>query len=84
MPRGVYVPGGYMPGGGAAYLAVVSTQGGLRRGVCREGAVSARGVSVWGVGCVSQHALRQTIPLWTEFLKHTCENITLPQLRCGR
>ena len=23
-------------------------------------------------------------PLWTEFLTHTCENITLPQLRCGR
>ena len=27
---------------------------------------------------VSQHALRQT-PLWTEFLTHTTENITLPQ-----
>ena len=23
-------------------------------------------------------------PLWTEFLTHACENITLPQLRCGR
>ena len=23
-------------------------------------------------------------PPWTEFLKHTSENITLPQLRCGR
>ena len=22
-------------------------------------------------------------PLWTEFLTHACENITLPQLRCG-
>ena len=25
-----------------------------------------------------------TTPPWTEFLKHTSENITLPQLRCGR
>ena len=24
------------------------------------------------------------IPLWTEFLTHACENITLSQLRCGR
>ena len=36
-------------------------------------------------GGVSQHALRQTpsSPLWTEFLTHACENITLAQLRCG-
>ena len=26
----------------------------------------------------------QTSPLWTEFLTHASENITLPQLRCGR
>ena len=42
------------------------------------------GVSVPGggqcllLGVVSQHALRQT-PLWTEFLKHATENITLSQ-----
>ena len=23
-------------------------------------------------------------PLWIEFLTHACENITLPQLRCGQ
>ena len=23
-------------------------------------------------------------PLWTEFLTHACENVTLPQLHCGR
>ena len=28
---------------------------------------------------VSQHALRQTPLLWTEFLTHASENITLPQ-----
>ena len=47
------------------------------------------GCLIWGVpgprgclpgprGVVSQHALRQT-PLWTEFLTHASENITLPQ-----
>ena len=30
-------------------------------------------------GVVSQHALRQTPPPWTEFLTHASENITLPQ-----
>ena len=42
-------------------------------GFCSWGGVSAPG------GVVSQHALRQTPPLWTEFLTHTSENITLPQ-----
>ena len=28
--------------------------------------------------------LPRTPPLWTEFLTHASENITLPQLRCGR
>ena len=28
---------------------------------------------------VSQHALRQIPPLWTEFLTYATENITLPQ-----
>ena len=34
---------------------------------------------VWSRGVVSQHALRQTPPPWTEFLTHASENITLPQ-----
>ena len=53
----------------------------------RGGGVAARGgVCIQGVcpgrclleGGVSQHAL------WTEFLTHAYENITFPQLRCGR
>ena len=40
-----------------------------------------RGGGWW---CVSQHAMGQTPHLWTEFLTHASENITLPQLRCGR
>ena len=47
-----------------------SSQGGLLKG----------GYLLWGV---SQHAMGQT-PLWTEFLTHATENITLPQLRCER
>ena len=58
-------------------------------GVCPGGVCRGRGGGVCpgGVclGGVSQHALRQTPhPLWTEFLTHACENITLTQLRCGR
>ena len=32
----------------------------------------------------ARHAGIPTPPLWTEFLTHAYENITLPQLRCGR
>ena len=46
----------------------------------RGGGVSARGVSAGGGGCLPQCMLGHT-PLWTEFLTHTCENITFPQLR---
>ena len=44
----------------------------------------------WAGGYVSQHALGRGLsapvhaeihPSWTEFLTHTCENITFPQLR---
>ena len=30
------------------------------------------------------HAGINPSPPWTEFLTHACENITFPQLRCGR
>ena len=46
-------------------------------GVCSRGVSGLGGVPGPG-GVVSQHALRQT-PLWTEFLTHATENITLPQ-----
>ena len=48
--------------------------GGWSRGVWFRG-VSASGP---GEGGVSQHARGQTPPLWTEFLTHASENITLP------
>ena len=44
---------------------------------------------VWGGFCLvrgvypSMHWGRHP-PVWTEFLTHACENITLAQLRCGR
>ena len=70
-PGGGGVPG---PGGGVA-----------GPGGAWSGGVPGRGC-VAGPGGVSQHALRQTPspPLWTEFLTHAYENITLAQLRCGR
>ena len=54
------------------------TQGGLPGGVCLG--VSAQGV--FARGCVSQHALGQTPPV--DRMTDACENITLPQLCCGR
>ena len=69
-------------------------------GVCLPGgcitACTGRGVSapvhagiqrgVSAKGCLPQCTLGYTppTPLWTEFLTHACENITFPQLRCGR
>ena len=32
-------------------------------------------------GGVSQHALEQNPPLWTEWLTDRCKNITFPQIR---
>ena len=74
---GVYLVWGYLPGiGGLPAWSL----GGLVRGV------PGRGVCVWSggtclvpEGVVSQHALRQTPSLLTEFLTHASENITLPQ-----
>ena len=31
-----------------------------------------------------QSQIEVHIQLWTEFLTYACENITLPQRRCGR
>ena len=78
-------------GGGSGPGGVCLVRGGVCSGGTWSGGVSAPGgCLVWGGGfCsggVSQHALRQTpsLFLWTEFLTHACENITLAQLRCGR
>ena len=66
--------------------------GSAPRGVSAPGGVSALGGSLLlGVsasrGCllpgIFQHALRQTRPPVNR-ITHACENITLPQFRCGR
>ena len=49
----------------------------LARGVSLAGGSPCQG-GLLGRG-VSQNALRQTPPPWTEFLTHASENITLPQ-----
>ena len=46
---------------------------------CRGGGLPCQGGCLLARGVVSQYALRQTPPLWTEFLTHATENITLPQ-----
>ena len=74
--------------GGVCSWGDVSPGGMSAPGGCLLPGVSAPRGSTEGCllpGGVSQHALRQTpSPLWTEFLTHACENITLAQLRCGR
>ena len=59
-------------------------------GVCPGGCLPMGGVCQgvypsmhWEGGCLLQCMLGYTPP-WTEFLTHACENITFPQLRCGR
>ena len=76
---GVSAPRGCLLLGGVCSQGGVSVPGGVcSREVSAPGGVSAP-------GDVFQHALRQTpSPLWTEFLTHACENITLAQLRCSR
>ena len=78
--------GGCVPGpGGVSALGGVPGLGGVvvsARGVCSRG-VPGRG------GCLLRGGIpacteADTPPLWTEFLTHACENITLAQLRCGR
>ena len=79
----------WLVGSGGGVCLGVSALGG---GVCLE--VSAQG-DVCPGGCMypSMHWARGVsvpvhaeihIPLWTDFLTYACENITFPQLRCGR
>ena len=70
----VCIPVGCVPPARCPYLPACTAPGGclLWLGVCSGGGGS-------------QHAMGQTPPsLWTEFLTHASENITLPQLRCWR
>ena len=71
------IPVGCVPSAAVAQRGV-SARWVSAQGVSAQG-LSAQDVSVKGGG-VSQHALRQTPPLWTEFLTTACENIALRQL----
>ena len=72
--------GGLLTGG--LLLAGSAPGGGLLPGGLLPGGLLPGGLLPGGV---SQHAMMQwgRTCLWTEFLTHTTENITLPQLRCG-
>ena len=78
------IPVGCIPPACWPYLPTCTA---LRRGVSAPGGAWSRGGGclLWGGrvpgprGVVSQHALRQTPLLWTEFLTHATENITLSQ-----
>ena len=55
-----------------------------RRGLSAQGVFARGGVSALGGVCIPACTEADTIPPWTEFLTHAFENITLPQLLCGR
>ena len=59
----------------------VSTQGGVCRGGCLSRGCLPGGVSGQGGVYLVYWGCLADIPPWTEFLTHTCENITFPQLR---
>ena len=94
----VSAPGGVPGLGGVCSGGVPGLGGGVcSQGVCLvwEGCVCSRGLClVWGGvcsqggvcswGCIPACTEADTSPLWTEFLTHDCENITLAQLRCSR
>ena len=69
---------GCLPGGGVYLGGCLPRWDVCRGGVCLVGVY----LCVWGgggrEGGVSAHV--GVHPLWTEFLTHTCENITFPQL----
>ena len=72
--------GVWSQGGGGVCPGGVSGPGGgvCSGGRCLVGGGSGLGGSGPGRGCVvSQHALRQTPPLWTEWMTDRCENMTL-------
>ena len=51
-------------------------------GVCSRGGYLLQGDACSLGGGISQHAMGQTPPV--DRMTHTCKNITLAQLRCGR
>ena len=71
--------GGVCSGGMSAPGVVPAPGGCLLQGVC---VCSRGGLLPRGGVVVPQYALRQTPPV--NRITHACENITLPQLRCGR
>ena len=70
--------------GGVCFQGDVCYGGSLPPGGCLLQGVSAPGVSASG-GCLLQGGIpactEADTPLWTEFLTHAYENITLPKLR---
>ena len=75
-------PGGVCSLGGVCSRGVSALGVSAPGGCLLPGGVCCRGVSALGGG-VSQHGQRQTPPPVNR-ITHACENITLPQLRCGR
>ena len=80
IPGGVLSPRGCLLQGGCTWSQGVSAPGGCTwswGGVCSREGVPGPGGCTWSQGGGTWSGT--TSPLWTEFLTHASENITLPQ-----
>ena len=75
------IPVGYVPPACCPYLPACTALGG---GAWSRGMPGLRGYLPLVRGEVYPSMQWGRPPPWTEFLTHGSENITLPQLRCGR
>ena len=85
--RGVSALGGVCSRGSVCSRGGVCSRGSVPGGVCSQGVSAPGGVCSRGCllcGCLLPGGGRHPPLLWTEFLTHACENITLAQLHCGR
>ena len=83
----VYLPGGCTCTGGVPAWGGTCPAEYLPQGTC-SGGCTCLGVYLpgWEGTCLGGGVPAQVLPPppWTEFVTHATENITLPQLRCGR
>ena len=72
---------GLIGGGGASLPKPNDKQESIPVGCVPSAAVAVSGGGVCLGVCPAGPGVHLPLPMWTEFLTHACENITLPQLR---
>ena len=75
------IPVGCVP---SAAVVVYWVGGCLPGGMFAQGVSAQRGVCLGEGDCGGRGCLKDSALLWTEFLRHACENITFRNYYCGR